>query len=195
MKIIALLHNNTLKPQLYLLADSSLLHSGKPFFVPNYAPQFCCAPQLVLRIGRLGKNISERFAHRYIDAVTVGATVYAGTPADGPSTYLQSAEQYAFDGAAMLGDFVTLPSEETVREALDAITATCHLADKEIASLSTAAMPMTPTQIVSHLSQFFTLKMGDIIYTGCPVAATPLTINERLRAVLADQEVLNIKIK
>ena len=106
MKIIALYDNY--EPQqfdgkVYLMADSSLAKSGKPWFLPEFAPEFTYQTHIVIRIGRLGKNIARRFAHRYVDAVTVGATVTACGIAD-------NAIAKAFDGAAMIGDF--LPIEQ-----------------------------------------------------------------------------------
>lgn len=99
MKIIALYDNY--EPQqfdgkVYLMADSSLAKSGKSWFLPEFAPEFTYHTHLVIRIGRLGKNIARRFAHRYVDAVTVGATVTACGIAD-------NAIAKAFDGAAMIG--------------------------------------------------------------------------------------------
>ena len=111
MKVIGISGNygrqeENLKPTVYLMSDSSLLKDGKPFFIPDFATSFEFSPSLVLHVNRLGKNISRKFAHRYYDEVTVGLAVKACGMKDVFDGEDAGALALAFDGAAILGNFV-----------------------------------------------------------------------------------------
>ena len=92
--------------QSYLMADSSILYSGRPFFVPDFAQRFVATPAIVVRTSRLGKCIAPKFAHRYWDALTAAFSVVA-QDSDRPAL---SALDRAFDGAAIVGDWVEVSS-------------------------------------------------------------------------------------
>ena len=186
MKIIALYDNY--EPQqfdgkVYLMADSSLAKSGKPWFLPEFALEFTYHTHLVIRIGRLGKNIARRFAHRYVDAVTVGATVTACGIAD-------NAIAKAFDGAAMIGDF--LPIEQI--SDLNEINASLANGDI-VTTYQSSQMACHIDEIIEYVSKYFTLKIGDIIYTGFGDSSTPLAIGQHLTGSINGENVLDIKIK
>ena len=91
-------------PRSYLMADSSLLFSGRPFFVPDFAQRFVVTPTIAVRTGRLGKGIAPKFAHRYWDAMTAAFSVCA---CDSDTPQLLALDR-AFDGAAIMGDWVTV---------------------------------------------------------------------------------------
>lgn len=189
MKVIAINSNyptiaDACDKRVFLMADSSLAKSGKPWFLPDYAERFEYRQHIVFRIGRLGKNIARKFALRYVDAVTVGASVEA-------SPLPQSAIANAFDGAAMIGDFI--PIEEI--DDINSIAATLGIEGQETATLSSADMICKIDELIEYLSRYFTLKIGDIIYSGYGNAATPLQINQTLIGTINGTEVLNIRIK
>lgn len=187
MKIIALNSNYdnptaTMHNGVTVMTDSSLAKSGKPWFVPDFAESFSYTPHIVLRIGRLGKNIGQRFALRYIDAVTVGCTVNASG--------LNGALGNAFDGAAMLGEM--LPIEQAGD--LAALTATVtNGSATTVCRASEMAMPID--EIIAWVSRYFTLKIGDLIYTGATGVFTPLTIGDTVRGSINGEALLDIRIK
>ncbi len=168
----------------FLMADSSLAKSGKPWFLPEYADSFQCNTHIVFRIGRLGKNIAKRFATRYIDAVTIGASVHAVGLPDG-------ALSQAFDGAAMIGDFI--PIEEI--DDINNIAGSLSVSDANTTNLNSADMLCKIDELIEYLSKYFTLKIGDIIYAGYGDAPTTLNIGQTLSGTINGNEVLNIKIK
>lgn len=185
MKIIALQNNysntaNLSDEEIYLMADSSLAKSGKPWFLPDFSPEFTYRTHIVFRIGRLGKNIARRFAPRYIDAVTVGATISAAGINHG-------AISQAFDGAAMIGDFVAADNLADIIAILSN--------DDFTTSLSTGEMIYKIDEIIEYVSKFFTLKIGDIIYSGFGSESGTLEIGQHLRGTINGNEVLNISIK
>jgi len=188
MKIISLRDNYTSKDSqpahnVYLMADSSLAKSGKPWFLPEFASEFTYHTHIVFRIGRLGKNIAKRFAHRYIDAVTVGATITA-------SDFNGSAISQAFDGASMIGDFIPIEQIDDICNITASLTN--GNACTEYASCN---MISSIDEIIAEISKYFTLKIGDIIYSGFGDTPTTLAIGQHLTGKINGNEVLDIKIK
>ena len=180
------------EPVVFTKADSALLKDHKPFFIPDDMGKIECEAEVVVRICRLGKTISERFAHRYYDAVTVGIDFTArelqqklrekGLPWDLCK---------GFDGSAALGEWVQKD------KFLDVQRLRFHLDinGKTVQEGCTSDMLFTVDRIISYISRFFTLKTGDIIYTGCPAVCGPVSINDHLEAYLEDRKVLAFNCK
>lgn len=173
--------------QATLMADSSLLRSGQPLFVPDYCPCITVTPMLALRIGRLGKCIARRFAHRYIDAATA---MMVAQPADSNLSPLSlGGMAQAMDGALMTGIWTECNSVASLPVLRWSHNATEH-------TLLPADLALDPLDVVQHLSRFSTLKMGDIMcipYRGS--TPVPLAINDRIQASLDGHQVLINKIK
>ena len=180
------------EPVVFTIADSALLKDHKPFFIPDDMGKIECEAEVVVRICRLGKTISERFAHRYYDAVTVGIDFTArelqqklrekGLPWDLCK---------GFDGSAALGEWVQKDNF------LDVQRLRFHLDinGKTVQEGCTSDMLFTVDRIISYISRFFTLKTGDIIYTGCPAVCGPVSINDHLEGYLEDRKVLEFNCK
>ena len=180
------------EPVVFTKADSALLKDHKPFFIPDDMGKIECEAEVVVRICRLGKTISERFAHRYYDAVTVGIDFTArelqqklrekGLPWDLCK---------GFDGSAALGEWVQKD------KFLDVQRLRFHLDinGKTVQEGCTSDMLFTVDRIISYISRFFTLKTGDIIYTGCPAVCGPVSINDHLEGYLEDRKVLEFNCK
>lgn len=180
------------EPVVFTKADSALLKDHKPFFIPDDMGKIECEAEVVVRICRLGKTISERFAHRYYDAVTVGIDFTArelqqklrekGLPWDLCK---------GFDGSAAVGEWVQKD------KFLDVQRLRFHLDinGKTVQEGCTSDMLFTVDRIISYISRFFTLKTGDIIYTGCPAVCGPVSINDHLEGYLEDRKVLEFNCK
>ncbi len=179
-------------PVIFTKADSSLLKDRKPFFIPDELGTIEYEVEIVVRVCRLGKSISERFAPRYYDAVTVGIDFTArdllkklrqqGLPWD---------MSKSFDGAAVIGEWV--PKDKF----LDVQRLRFHLdVNGETKQEGcTSDMIYKVDEIISYVSRFFTLKTGDLIYTGCPVSGTPVHINDRLEGYIEERKVLDLHCK
>ena len=179
-------------PVVFTKADSALLKDSKPFFVPDFMGRIDYETELVVRISRLGKCISQRFAHRYYDAVTVGIDFTArelqqklrekGLPWDLCK---------GFDGSAALGEWVQKD------KFLDVQRLRFHLDinGKTVQEGCTSDMLFTVDRIISYISRFFTLKTGDIIYTGCPAVCGPVSINDHLEGFIEERKVLDFNCK
>lgn len=180
------------KPVLFTKADSSLLKDKKPFFPPDDLGQIDYETEIVVRICRLGKSIPAQFAHRYYDAVTVGI--------DFTARQLQQELRQkglpwemckGFDGAAAIGEWV---SKEKFR---DVQTLPFHLEinGKTVQEGCTSDMLFKIDEIIEYISKYFTLKTGDIIYTGTPVGVGPVAINDHLEGFIEDRKVLEFNVK
>ena len=179
-------------PVIFTKADSSLLKDRKPFFIPDELGTIEYEAEIVVRICRLGKSISERFASRYYDAVTVGIDFTArdllrklsqqGLPWD---------MSKSFDGAAALGEWISKD------KFLDIQRLRFHLdVNGETKQEGcTSDMIYKVNEIISYISRFFTLKTGDLIYTGCPTSGFPVHINDRLEGYIEERKVLDLHCK
>ena len=174
-------------PVIFTKADSALLKDRKPFFIPDHLGQIDYEAELVVRICKLGKTVPERFAHRYYDAVTVGIDFTAREL----QKKLREAGQpwdlcKGFDGAAALGEWV---SKEKFRD-VQAMHFHLDINGQTVQEGRTSDMIFSIDHIVSYISQFFTLKTGDIIYTGTPVGVGPVHIDDHLEGWVEDRKVL-----
>lgn len=179
-------------PVIFTKADSSLLKDRKPFFIPDELGTIEYEAEIVVRICRLGKSISERFASRYYNAVTVGIDFTArdllrklsqqGLPWD---------MSKSFDGAAALGEWVSKD------KFLDIQRLRFHLdVNGETKQEGcTSDMIYKVDEIISYISRFFTLKTGDLIYTGCPTSGFPVHINDHLEGYIEERKVLDLHCK
>lgn len=179
-------------PVIFTKADSALLKDRKPFFIPDHLGQIDYEAELVVRICKLGKTVPERFAHRYYDAVTVGIDFTAREL----QKKLREAGQpwdlcKGFDGAAALGEWV---SKEKFRD-VQAMHFHLDINGQTVQEGRTSDMIFSIDHIVSYISQFFTLKTGDIIYTGTPVGVGPVLIDDHLEGYVEDRKVLEFNCK
>ena len=188
---------HTEEPVIFTKADSALLNQGKPFFVPDWSERIDYEAELVVRICRLGKSIPERFAHRYYDAVTVGIDFTA-------RDLQQRAKERGlpwtickgFDGSAVIGEWIPLSSGEgasiTTGEARpDNLHFHLDLNGRTVQQGYTADMIFSVDRLVSYISQFFTLRTGDLLYTGTPAGIGPVAIGDHLQGYLEDRKVLD----
>ena len=189
------LHDTLSKPErpvIFTKADSALLKDHKPFFIPDHLGRIDYETELVVRISRLGKTISERFASRYYDAVTVGIDFTARElqkklRAEGKPWELCK----GFDGSAAIGEWVSLEKFRDVQ----AIHFHLDINGKTVQEGCSSDMFYKVDEIISYISQYFTLKTGDLLYTGCPTGCGPVSIDDHLEGYLEDWKVLDFNCK
>lgn len=175
-------------PVIFTKADSSLISNHKPFFIPDHMGRIDYEGEVVVRICRLGKTIPERFAHRYYDAVTMGIDFTArdmqrrmkekGLPWDIAK---------GFDGSAAIGEWIPkekLPEAQRLRFRLDINAQTVQQG-------CTADMIFS----IDYISQFFTLKTGDLLFTGTPTGMGPVSVNDHLEGWIEERKVLDFRCK
>ena len=180
------------EPVIFTNADSSLLKDGKPFFVPDHLGRVDYETEMVVRICRLGKSIPERFAHRYYDAVTVGIDF---TARDLQRRLRDAGQPWdlckGFDGAAAIGEWI--PKEKFLD--IQALHFHLDINGKTVQEGCTSDMLFKVDRLISYISQFFTLKTGDILYTGTPAGVGPVKIDDHLTGYLEDRKVMEFNVK
>ena len=179
-------------PVIFSKPESAVIRENKPFFVPDFAERFDYETELVVRINRLGKNIPKRFAYRYYDEVTLGIDftardLQARLRKDGLPWEICK----AFDGSAAVGEFIPkeeLPNIQDIHFHLD-------IEGKTVQQGHTADMIHSVDRIIAYASQYFTLKTGDLIFTGTPAGVGPVSEGMHLTAYIEDRKVLEQRIK
>ena len=189
------LHGKVFKPEepvIFLKADSSLLKEHKPFFIPDFMGRIDYETEIVVRISRLGKGIPERFAHRYYDAVTVGIDFTArDMQAKARKEGLPWDICKGFDGAACIGEWI----EKDRFLSLDALDFHLDINGKTVQKGSTSDMLYKIDEIIAYISKFYTLKTGDMIYTGTPAGVGPVYIDDHLEGYMENLKVLDFNCK
>lgn len=192
-------HNEEMKrtfeseePVLFMKPDTALLKGGKPFYLPDFSEEIHYETELVVKICRLGKNIAERFAERYYDEVTVGI--------DFTARDLQRKQKErglpweitkSFDNSAAIGTFV--PKDEVP----DMLNVDFHLDinGKTVQQGNSGDMIYSVNKIISYVSRFFTLKIGDLIFTGTPAGIGPVKIDDHLKGYIGNRKLLDFRVK
>lgn len=179
-------------PVIFTKADSSLLKDGKPFFVPDDMGRIDYETEIVVRICRLGKAIPACFAYRYYDAVTVGIDF---TARDLQKQLREKGLPWelckGFDGAATIGNWVPVDKFRNIQ----ALQFHLDINGKTVQQGCTSDMLFKIDEIIEYISKYFTLKTGDIIYTGTPVGVGPVNIDDHLEGYIGDRKVLEFNIK
>lgn len=204
MKIIAVgmnyaLHNQELghtsvnkEPVIFMKPDSAILKDGKPFFIPEFSNEVHYETELVVRINRLGKNISPRFASRYYDALTVGIDF---TARDLQRKFREAGNPWelckGFDSSAAIGTFVPVERYEDIQKLNFYLT----IDKQEVQRGCTADMLFRVDDIIAYVSQFVTLKIGDLLFTGTPAGVGPVSIGQHLQGYLEDEKLLDFYIR
>jgi fumarylpyruvate hydrolase len=180
------------EPVVFLKPDSSILKNNKPFFLPGFSSMIQYETELVIKISKLGKGIAQKFAHRYYDELTLGIDITARDIQNRNSAAgLPWELSKCFDGAAPLGKFIPISSAGDINN----LDFRLEINEKVVQSGNTSDMIFNIDHLVSYVSGFFTLKTGDLIFTGTPAGVGPLKKNDNLVAWLGDQPLLDFMIK
>ncbi|MDD2245019.1 MAG: fumarylacetoacetate hydrolase family protein [Dysgonamonadaceae bacterium] len=204
MKILAIglnyaSHNEEMKrtfkaesPVIFMKSETSLLKNGKPFFIPDFSNEIDYETEIVIKINRLGKNIDEQFAHRYYDELTVGIDF---TARDLQRSLKEKGLPWeiakSFDNSAGIGTFIS----KSVFKDIQDISFHLDINDKIVQKGNTKDMIFSVDKIVSYVSKYFTLKIGDLIFTGTPAGIGPVKINDHLKGYVEDKLLLDFRVK
>lgn len=178
-------------PVVFLKPDSAILPKKMPFFIPPFSDNVHYEVEVLVKINKVGKYINAKFAHKYYDEIGLGIDFTArDVQAKCKEKGLPWEKAKAFDGSAVISDFFP-------KENYDLTNLKFQLLQNDILVQdgNTNAMLWKIDELIAYVSQYFTLKKGDIIFTGTPAGVGSVKKNDILKGVLDDSEVFNLKIK
>lgn len=180
------------EPVVFMKPDSSILKNNKPFFLPDFSSEVHYEVEIVVKITRLGKGILQEFAPRYYTEITAGIDITARDLQTKLSLDRLPWEiSKCFDGAAPLGKFIPVSSVEDVGN----LDFRLEINGKIVQQSNTSDMIFSINEIVSYVSRFFTLKTGDLIFTGTPSGVGPLKKHDHLVAYIKEMPLLDFMIR
>lgn len=180
------------EPIIFLKPDTSLLRNNQPFYYPEFSKDIHFEVELVLKICKEGKHISQKFAGKYYEEIGIGIDFTARDIQQKCKTNgLPWELAKAFDGSSPIGEFVSKSS------LIDLNNINFHLDvnGKTVQSGITKDLLFSFDYIISFVSQYITLRKGDLIYTGTPAGSGPITIGDKLQAYIENDKLLEFEIK
>jgi len=178
-------------PVVFLKPDSAILPKKNPFFIPSFSDDVHYEVEVLIKINKVGKHIAAKFAHKYYDEIGLGIDFTARDVQEKcKEKGLPWEKAKAFDGSAVVGEFY--PKEQFD---LDNLKFQLLKNDEIVQDGNTNAMLWKTDALISYVSEYFTLKKGDIIFTGTPAGVGKVVENDVLRGVIEGREAFEIKVK
>ena len=185
-------HDIPTEPVFFMKPDSSLLLDNRHFYLPGFSNEIHYEVELVVKINRLGKTIEARYAHRYYEEIGLGVDF---TARDLQRQLIEKGlpweKSKAFDSSAVLGEFI--PKEELGD--LGQIDFSLRKNGEIVQHGNSRDMIFAVDTIIEHVSQFVTLKIGDLIYTGTPAGVGPVKINDQLEGFIGERKMFDFLVK
>ena len=178
-------------PVVFLKPDSSILPRKNPFFIPPFSNDVHYEVEVLVKINKVGKHIATRFAHKYFDEIGLGIDFTArDIQQKCKEKGLPWEKAKAFDGSAVIGDFYNKSNFD-----LENLSFKLFKNDKVVQDGNTKAMLWKVDELISYVSQYFTLKKGDIIFTGTPAGVGKVSENDILIGEINNCKAFEIKVK
>jgi len=183
---------NPTEPVVFMKADTSALRNNKPFYVPEFSQEVHYETELIVKINRIGKNIAPRFAHRYYSEIGLGVDFTARDlqrklKAEGKPWEVAK----AFDNSAVIGDFLPVAELGNVQD----IRFRLDLNGNTVQNGHSADMIFPIDELIAWVSRFFTLKIGDILFTGTPVGVGAVKPGDNLKGYIFDKKLFDFHVK
>ncbi len=180
------------EPVIFLKPDSAILAKNQPFFIPPFSNDIHYEVEILVKINKVGKYIDEKFAHKYYDEIGLGIDFTARDLQDKlKNKGLPWEKSKAFDGSALIGDFFP---KESLGD-LSNLNFSLQINDNEVQNGSSNAMLWKIDEIIAYVSQFFTLKKGDIIFTGTPEGVGKVNENDQLTGFIKGTQAFSVRVK
>ena len=180
------------EPVVFMKPDSAVLLKQHPFVLPEFSNEVHHEIELVVKINKVGKYIEPKFAHKYYDEISVGIDFTARDLQDQlKAKGLPWEKAKAFDGSAVIGEFVSKEQFTSLDDVNFELLKNGQVAQKGNSSL----MLWKIDELIAYVSQFLTLKIGDIIFTGTPEGVAAVQPNDVLEGYLEGQQLFRIQVK
>lgn len=179
-------------PVVFLKPDSAILLKKHPFVIPEFSKDVHHEVEILVKIKKIGKYIDKKFAHTYYDEIGLGIDFTArDLQSDLKAKGLPWEKAKAFDGAAVIGEWLPKSDFQNV----DNIAFSLQKNGTVVQNGNTEQMLWKIDELISYVSQYFTLKIGDIIFTGTPAGVGPVAIDDKLKGFIGDKELFSIHVK
>ena len=179
-------------PVVFLKPDTSILLKKQPFFIPDFSDDVHHEVEVLVKINKVGKHIAKKFAHKYYDEVGLGIDFTArDLQAQLKAKGLPWEKAKAFDGAAVIGKWLSKAKFQDINN----INFSLKKNDEIVQSANTELMLWKVDELIEYVSKYFTLKIGDIIFTGTPEGVGKVFAEDRLQGYIEEEEIFSIKVK
>jgi 2-keto-4-pentenoate hydratase/2-oxohepta-3-ene-1,7-dioic acid hydratase in catechol pathway len=190
--ILELQNEKPSEPVIFTKPETAILRNNEPFYLPDFSSDIHHEVEVIVRISKIGKNIDPAFAHKYYDEIGVGIDftardIQSNLKAKGLPWELAK----AFDGSAPISSFIPKSTFASMQD----ISFDLHVNGELKQAGNTSLMLYSIDFLIAHVSKYFTLKVGDILFTGTPKGVGPVKIGDELVARLGDQEMLRFSVK
>ena len=183
---------NPTEPVVFMKPDTALLKNNKPFFIPDFTEELHYETELIVKFNRLGKNIDASFSNRYYTEIGLGIDF---TARDLQRKLKKEGKPWeiskAFDNSAVIGNFLPVTELGDIQN----IQFRMDLNGKTVQNGNSSDMIFQINELVAYVSRFFTVKIGDILFTGTPVGVGKVSIGDRLEGYIFDKKMFDFYIK
>ena len=180
------------EPLIFIKPDTAVAQSNLPFFIPEFSNEVHHEVEVLVLINRIGKHIHSKFAHKYYDQIALGIDFTArDIQQQLKSKGLPWEKAKAFDGSAFVGKWF----DKSALGDLGKLSFSLQKNGEVVQKSDTSLMLWSIDEIIAYVSKYFTLKIGDIIFTGTPAGVSQVIKNDRLEGHLNGQKALYLIIK
>jgi len=183
---------NPAEPVVFMKPDTSLLKNNKPFYIPDFSNELHYETELIIKFNRLGKNIDSIFANRYYTEIGLGIDFTARDLQRKLKTEGKPWEiSKAFDNSAVIGNFLPVTELGDVQN----IQFRLDINGKTVQNGNSSDMIFQINELVAYVSRFFTIKIGDLLFTGTPVGVGKVEVGDRLEGYIFNNKMFDFLIK
>ena len=179
-------------PILFLKPDSSIIQKNQPFFIPEFSKEIHYEAEIILKFDKLGKHIDRKFSNRYYNQISLGIDF---TARDLQEKLKKSGHPWekakSFDNSAVVGDWIDVNNFQDINN----INFCLKLNNEIVQSSNSSNMIRKIDDLITEVSNYFTLKIGDILFTGTPEGVGKVSVGDVLDGFLEEKKVFSIKIK
>jgi 2-keto-4-pentenoate hydratase/2-oxohepta-3-ene-1,7-dioic acid hydratase in catechol pathway len=184
--------NRSESPVIFLKPDSSIIQKNQPFFIPDFSKEIHYEVEIILKFSKLGKHIDPKFSNKYYNQISLGIDF---TARDLQKKLKQSGQPWekakAFDNSAVIGDWINISDFHDINN----INFCLKVNNKIVQTSNSSNMIWKVDELISEVSNYFTLKIGDILFTGTPEGVGKVNVGDVLDGFLEKKKVFSIKIK
>jgi 2-keto-4-pentenoate hydratase/2-oxohepta-3-ene-1,7-dioic acid hydratase in catechol pathway len=180
------------EPVLFLKPQTAIINKGQAFFIPSFSKEVHYELEVIIKINRLGKFIQKKFGHKYYDEIGLGIDFTArDMQLELKEKGLPWEKAKAFDGSCLIGKWKNKNDFNNI----DDINFKLIKNNEIVQNSNTSLMLWKIDELIEYISKFFTLKIGDVIFTGTPSGVGKVQLNDKLKGYMDDHELLSINIK